>query len=411
VGRLLIRHALRRSHGLAACALLAARAASAATDWQLSADLRLVDSDGEKSFLDGGQGTLRFGEDRSGLRIGRLRFALDQSFGQILTLKLDASSWGDHDKTPVGLTEAYLLLRPYPFAGWRARLRAGAFYAPISLENRAAGWESPYTITYSALDSWVAEELRTIGLESQLEWLGTRTGKDFDVGLTAAVYGWNDPAGVGLADHGFALDDRQSLLEGRVGVRGAPPFGGYQEFHEVDTRPGEYEGLEVRYLDRIVVRALHYDNQANPAAFDALGPRYAWETYFDTAGIRAENEDGWGVIAQWLAGETYVEPFGNELEWKFRTRYVLLSKRTGRHSLSARYDDFEVDPEDGPVGWQKGHALTAAYVFEASTHWRCTLEWVRVRSFESNRALFLGQAPFATESMLQLAIRYALGAH
>jgi hypothetical protein len=38
-----------------------------------------------------------------------------------------------------------------------------------------------------------------------------------------------------------------------------------------------------------------------------------------------------------------------------------------------------------------------------------TLEGVRVRSAESNRALFLGETPFATESMIQLAVRYSIG--
>jgi hypothetical protein len=33
----------------------------------------------------------------------------------------------------------------------------------MSLENRAGGWKTPYTITPSAISSWVGEELRTIG--------------------------------------------------------------------------------------------------------------------------------------------------------------------------------------------------------------------------------------------------------
>ena len=49
----------------------------------------------------------------------------------------------------VDLTEAYLEYRPYPRAGFRSRVRLGAFYPPMSLENRATGWETPYTITPS----------------------------------------------------------------------------------------------------------------------------------------------------------------------------------------------------------------------------------------------------------------------
>jgi len=38
-----------------------------------------------------------------------------------------------------------------------------------------------------------------------------------------------------------------------------------------------------------------------------------------------------------------------------------------------------------------------------------TLEGVRVRSAESNRAVLLDETPFATESLAQLSIRYAIG--
>ncbi|HXA93047.1 MAG TPA: hypothetical protein VNU73_07350 [Steroidobacteraceae bacterium] len=412
MGRILNRtRSLRRAVWTCALVLLVlATPAARATDWQLSVDARLIDSDGQRSFLDGGLGTLRFGDNQSGLRLGRARLALDQPIGQILALKVDASAWGDHDKSPVGLTEAYLELRPYPLAGWRVRVKAGAFYAPISLENTAPGWESPYTVAFSALDSWVAEELRTIGLETRIEWLGTHLGYDFDAALIGSVFGWNEPAGVGLATHGFAFDDRQTTLFGRVGLPFAVPVGGVQEFREIDGRAGIYGGVELRYLDRVLVRALHYDNQANPSAFDPILGAHAWETRFDTVGIRAELPGGWTGIYQWLEGETYVSPIGVEYQWAFNTSYALLSKRIGKHTLSARLDAFSVSPAAStPFGTQTGHAGSVAYVYQHDTHLRITLEWLRVRSYESNRMLFLGESPFATESAVTLAVRYAIG--
>ena len=114
-----------------------------------------------------------------------------------------------------------------------------------------------------------------------------------------------------------------------------------------------------------------------------------------------------------MAGETYVAPDElGLLEWDFVTRYVLISKRTGAHTVSVRYDDFKVGAEQSlPLGDQAGHALTLAYRFEPDRHWRFTLEWVRARSFEGNRAVLEGAAPFATESDVQLAIRYAVSNH
>ncbi len=383
-----------------------------ATDWDASLDMRLVAADAPTSFIDGGLGILRYGGDRDGVELGRARLAVSQDLGDLLTLKIDASAWGQHDRNPVDLTEAYLQLHPYPFGDWRARLKLGAFYAPISLENRAEGWESPYTLSSSALDSWVAQELRTIGAEFKLEWLGTHSGHAFDASAALGVYGWNQVAGDSLIDSGFTITDWQGSLFGTVG-RPSGVTGANAEYHQFDNRAGTYVGMDVRYLDRITVQALHYDNHANPTVEDNVTGVYAWETRFDTAGVRGEDEDGWTAIVQWMAGATYVAPDEvGLLEWDFVTRYVLISKRTGPHTLSVRYDDFKVGAKQTfPAGDQAGHALTLAYRFEPNSHWRFTLEWVRARSFDGNRLVLEGAAPFSTESNVQLAIRYALSTH
>jgi opacity protein-like surface antigen len=371
-------------------------------DWELDLDARLVSSNGERTFINGGLGTLRYDDAQSGLRLGRARFALSEALGEIWSLRLDASAWGDHDRNPVDLTEAYLQLRPYPFAGYRFRLKAGAFHAPISLENRAAGWESPYTLSYSAINTWLGEELRTIGVEGQLDWLGTRTGHGFDLALTGGLFGWNDPAGIVIANRGFALDDRQTTLFGRVGSASV--------FHEIDDRAGYYAGIEARYFDRVVVRALHYDNRADPEAFDRVTSTNAWNTHFNSVGLRAESADGWTVIAQYLDGDTYSEQHDEYLGGPFRARFALVSRQMGNHRLSIRYDSFAVYSEstDG-AGSQQGHAWTAAYVFEPNAHWRFTLEWLRVTSDTANRALELGLPRLATETQVQAAVRFALG--
>lgn len=399
----------RCAYIVAACLTLAPGAALA-TDWDLSIDGRLVASNGETSFLDGGLGALRYGEDRSGIQLGRARFALGQPLGDILLLRLDASHFSEHDRYPLDLTEAYLELRPYPRAGLRARLKAGAFFAPVSLENTAAGWDSAYTLSSSAIDSWIAEELRTIGIEARMDWLGRRLGHDFDLSLIGAAFGWNELAGAELASHGFAIDDQQTTLFGRVGQPGPLPGEGLEEFHEIDGRVGTYVGAEAQYLDRVTLRVLHYDNHADPAAYDAALDEYAWATRFDSAALRAQFEGDWTLILQWLDGQTSIAPAQSELEWYFRARDLLASKRIGRHTLSVRYDLFSVEGEMPlPFGNQNGHAVTLAYGYAPSERWRLMLEGVRLRSAQSNRALLLAQTPFATESMLQLSVRYSIG--
>jgi hypothetical protein len=405
----------RRRLGIALLALTASAAHATDTfehpDWEVDLDVRLVSSDGQQSFMNGGLGTLRYDHTESGLQLGRARFAVSETFAQVWSVRIDASSWGDHDNNPVDLTEAYLQFRPYPLAGYRFRLKAGAFYAPLSLENRAAGWESPYTLSSSAINTWVAEELRTVGVEGQLDWLGSRTGHDFDAALIGGVYGWNDPAGFVVATRGFALGDRQTTLFGRVGSSDSLPLKSRELFHEIDGNPGFYAGAEARYFDRIVARALHYDNRGDPAAYNPSAQAYGWDTEFNSVGVRAESAAGWTGIVQWLDGRTSIDPHGIDLTWAFRARFALVSRQIlNNQRVSLRYDSFAVDNLSGSnSGYQRGHAWTAAYVFEPDAHWKFSLEWLRVTTDTANRALELGISPFATETGIQLGVRYALG--
>jgi hypothetical protein len=390
-------------------ALLGFGGMSRATDWELSLDARLVSSDAYPSYMEGGFGTVRFGSEDSGVKLGRARLAVTQPLGELWSAHLDASVFDDQGGSLLGVTEAYLLFRPYPFAGYRFRLKAGGFYPPVSLENRSAGWESPYTLSYSTINSWLAVEVRTIGLEGSLDWLGTRSGHAFDLGLTGGVFGWNDRAGVVVATNGFVFTDRQTPLFGRVGQPGVPPLNGAEPFMEIDRRAGVYAGVEARYLDRAVLRVLRYDNRADPTDIDSVSHAIAWDTRFTSAGVRLEADHGWTAIAQWLAGVTTIAPQSLTLNWPFQAQFALLSKRFGRSTLSARYDRFAVQTNAPEVyGAQDGHAWTAAYLFDADAHWRFALECVRVVSSSVNREE-QGGPPLATETQWQLAVRYAIG--
>ena len=111
--------------------------------------------------------------------------------------------------------------------------------------------------------------------------------------------------------------------------------------------------------------------------------------------------------------ETAIAPGGQLSAWPFRAQFALLSRRFGRQTLSARFDQFRVDSNSPPpdfeaYGFERGHALTAAWMFEVDAHWRLALEWLRVRSHSYNRPDNLAGPPFATETQVQLAVRYAL---
>lgn len=410
MGRLLMK---KTSSWLAlGAAVLLASSTAYSGPWELDLDIRAVSSDTASTVLDGGYSPVRFSERQSGLRLGRLRLALDAPLGQVWRVHLDASAWGGHVyRNPIGLTEAYLEFRPYPRHDLRVRVKAGAFYAPISLENRTAGWASPYTLTYSALNSWVAEELRTIGMETRVDWLGTRLGLPFDLDAVAGVFGWDEVAGGALAEGGFLLDDRQTPVFDRVGKLESPGGGYVEPFREIDGRAGYYGGMELHFPGRLLITALHYDNRADPTASDTVSREFAWHTRFNSAGGRLEYGQGWTLIAQWLAGRTEIAPRGGALEWPFDARYVLLSRRFGSHNmLSARYDRFAVDSRNAEAdGEDDGHAWTAAYVYDSGRSWTATLEWLRVTSRSYDQSEYLGLSSPVTGNQVELAFRYALG--
>lgn len=394
---------------LIASALLSATAARG-TGWELDLDLRAVSSNAEASVLDGGYGPTRFSERQSGLQLGRLRLALDTPLGEVWKLHLDASAWDHSYRSPMGLTEAYLQFRPYPRNHLRLRVKAGGFYAPVSLENGAGGWASPYTLSFSASSSWLAEEVRTVGLEAKVDWLGTRSDLPFDVSAIAGVFGWNEVAGAALADGGFILDDRQTPLFDRVG-RFEGVGGRIEPFREIDGRAGYYGGLELEAPGRLLLTSLHYDNRADPSAVDALEKVFAWHTTFNSAAARVEYGAGWTVIAQWLGGQTAIAPGGSALDWPFNARYLLLSKRLGsRQRLSVRYDRFRVESRNvEPDGEQSGHAWTVAYMFDPGKRWSLTLEGLRVTSNSYSWGEERDQPGPVTDTQVQLAVRYALG--
>lgn len=381
----------------------------AARQLELTLDGRFVSADSRTSFLDGGLGKLRADANSDGAELGRVRLAVSGPLGESFRYLLDASAWSTADTNPIDLTEAYVEWRPAPNSVWRSRAKAGAFYPPISLEHRASGWTNPYFINSSALNTWVGEELRTIGVEYNLDWLGAQRNSEFDFGLTAAAFGWNDPAGVVVAFRGFALHDRQTPLFGRL--RTWVPGGGRQQrvlFDEIDGRPGYYFAAQAKYRDRIQIRALHYDNRADPGAYDASIEDFAWLTKFDSAGVRVQTASDWTLMAQWLAGATYVGENAAGC-WDFDAQYLLLAKQLGRHRIAARHDWFATTQRrsayPGLLGRDRGQAQAVSWTYEPLPRLELTAEYLQVDS-DYNRRLWLGEDPRAREHTLQVGVRY-----
>jgi hypothetical protein len=367
-------------------------------------DVRWVHASGEASFLNGGYGLLRFDPEHDGLVLGRAFVAPNLRLTDIVSVHAVIDTYGDHNRNPVDLSECYVEIKPFPTNAVRWRGRVGAFYMPLSLENRGPGWSDVYSITPSAINSWIGEEFRTIGAELEARWLGASSGYLGDFALVGAVYGWNEPAGTLLAEQGFTLSDRSSTL---FGYLGSPPIGFY---HEVDRNPGYYGGMTWRHHDRLELRALHYDNRANPDA-ETLSGFYAWHTRFNSAGARLEPEEHWTFIAQALDGSTSVGGADEDQPrflMRYRAAFALASYEWLKERLTARYDEFhthQLSGYYGPPGDQDGHAWTFAFTYEPAEHWQFVAEWIRAYSSFPPR-VELDESIMQTQSQIQIAARY-----
>ena len=396
---------------LALCVLpMSWPALTCANGFDASADVLGVASDGTRSFLDNGLGDLRFDEQHQGIQLDNVRFGYRGELAEIVHFTVEAVSYADRQGNPLDLTEAFAEIRPYPHGPWRSRLKIGAFYAPISLENRLQGWRSAYSLSPSAINTWVGEELRTFGAEYDLDWLGRQRGHDWELGVGGSVYGWNESAGQLITERGWAIHDRQATLFGKIGQPNSGPITDERLLTaEGDGRAGYYVDGTAKYLDTLELRALHYDNRADVGAYSAARNTFPWLTRFDSAGLRWTPARHWTVISQWLSGKTCV--VSDSICWNFSSEFLLASWSYGANHLSGRYDRFDMtelaSPEDEEGYSDHGHAWTFAYQRDLNRHLSLALEFLQIDSRYPVRTE-IGEPVSAAERELELAVRLQL---
>jgi hypothetical protein len=371
----------------------------AAQSWTVQGyvDARVVAPASEKSWIDGGLGKTRFGDGAATGFGGALAAHVQLAPAWLASAQVQVLPDQRHR---LDILDASLRYRPVSTTPWRWSVRAGAFFPPISLENNGVGWTSPWTLSPSAIDTWVGEELRTIGGEMRLE----HRGQAQTVELLGAVYTRNDPAGELLATRGWALGDFTSglnaslrepdVLSGAVGA--APPIL-YQPFVEIDNRIGWYAGLNWSAPAYGKLSLLRYDNRADPTRETDYAGRevYAWHTRFWSLGLQGNVGDV-TVLAQAMHGATAFEPVpGLLLDTRFNAGYLLAAWGQGRWRPALRVDLFQArqlpDFLSDPLS-EHGNALTAALNWQPREHLRVTGEWMRVDSTRDQRLLEGGPA-------------------
>ena len=115
---------------------------------------------GERSWLHRGLGKLRTDDGASvgGDLVVAWTPSVSNRVGAVVSLQAQSVP-----KDVVSLNESYLFLRPDPSAPIRVSGRMGLFFPPISLEHDGLEWSLVHTLGASAINSWVAEEVKTAG--------------------------------------------------------------------------------------------------------------------------------------------------------------------------------------------------------------------------------------------------------
>ena len=350
-----------------------------AVDFALSGfgDFRAVAQPGMTDWLQGGLGKFRYGGGNSVLHVqgvgqGVVKFSGDLS--AIAVIRAD-----EEEVSGIDALEAYVSWHPASDGPISWSVKAGAFFPTISLENDDLGWTSPYTLTSSAINSWIGEELRTIGSEGTLRW---HTGNAGTFSLMGAVFGGNDPAGILMADRGWAMDDRPTGLFERVRVPDAtrnlfhePIPGRTGIFDEIDHRAGLYGGLSWQMPEIGKLSVVRYENQGDPAA--ATANDNAWETKFWSFGARTD-VGRLVLIVQQLSGYTSIESGGEEFVTKFQSGFLLASYDLADMGFedwraSARADLFQTrHPGPKPSAMSEdGRAMTMSLSWQGK-------DWLRV---------------------------------
>jgi len=373
------------------------------------------DFDWLSPWFEGGVGVLRWGHvDSDKLHLSQGVVQVQQSILDELDFHLTANYAPDGEEQ-FGLTESYFDYRPLT-SGLKHRVKAGFFYPKFSLENTDKGWTSPYHFTYSAINSWLGEELRTLGVEYQITRSGRQHRSPHSYSFTVSAFGANDGLGSLLVWRGWALHQRQTVLGEKVNFANyfafqnnpAPNPTYVAPFKETDDRLGYYLGINWRYLRQTDVRLYYYDNQADPMAIEP-DRQYAWRTRFTSLSFLHKFNKQWRVLGQWMGGDTGMGDLYKGVFADFSAWYLITSYQYDAHRLSARYDKFDVKDTDHNImdpNSSDGNAVTFTWRYKYNQSWQFGLEFTQIDSTNDNRQLWPNWPAKGEQQQLMATVQF-----
>lgn len=381
-------------------------------------DIRVVASDAETTWLDAGFGKTRFGggdgveaspEIANAAIVWQPRLSWD--VGGYVHLQANPGQYNGVD-----VVEAFLKWKPPPTSNTRYSARAGLFFPPVSLEHDGLGWTSTRTITPSAINSWIGEEVLVVGLEGSAQ----TELSDHEFKLTGAVFQHNDTSGTLLTYRGWALHDVLATGFGDYDIPARSPA--WQAFYmlqaptteptrEVDGRFGSYVRIDWLPPAPVSFNVVYYDNHGNPEVQEE--GQYGWRTRFFNVGAKVQLGENTELLSQFMTGETVM---GHQMpvEWMadvgYTSAYVLVSHQLGGgdNILSGRLDWFEVDDRTFELlddNNEEGWAATVAYQRPLDDHVSLGVEVLHISSDKPAR-VDQGLAPEQQDTQLQASLRF-----
>lgn len=390
-------------------------------DIELFTDFRLGVADGEQSWLDDGLGKGRFGGDSKGgtkadFDVAEIAALINVDFNWEWSAFVHAK-YDETQDGPVDLVEAFVKYSPTPTSNTRYSFRAGLFFPHISRENVGVAWSSPYTITPSAINSWVGEEIRALGLEAKASFRGEINQID----ITAGAFGFNDASGTLLAFRGWALNDVKATAFTQLPLAPLPQIGLDSSFvaqplwvepvAEIDETVGFYGAIDWTYDRNWKAGAFYYDNRADPDVIKQQ--QYGWWTRFWSFYIEGDTFADIHLIAQYMTGNTtmgrVVPVFGTRyIDMDFASGFVLATRKFGRQRVSARFDWFDTTDHafvQRDNNNEAGAAITVAHSYEFNKKSTLIAEYMFVDSKRIARR-DIGVLPDQQQSIFQVAYRH-----
>ena len=386
-------------------------------------DARFVLADGANSWVDGGFGKTRFdgtagGDFQFDAHPVEAALIWQPRFSRSINGNFSAAYQQGHDGDEnFDVLEGYLTFNPARSGDTSVSVKAGLYWPEISLEHATGGaWSTVYTLTPSAINSWVGEEVKVVGLEATLH----QTIGSHDFSATAGAFGFNDTSGTLLSFRGWALHDIKATAFGHFKLPPLNSFITHAQEHrtrsliELDNRAGFYGRAEWRPSSSVVLNAFYYDNRGDPEAFNHV-LQWGWRTRFLNLGLVADLGPSTRLIAQAMLGTTKMgfAPLPTGVPWvktRFRSAFALVTHTIGAGAVTGRVETFDArergsqmaDADESENGW----AMTAAVRWPLANRLNLFVEALHVESERGTRTVYFGLPAEERQNVLQASVRF-----